>query len=88
MSEPLDVVVLRPDRVVNRKVAIMTVNRLLPPAPGGSGSSGAEVAYNVDGVDYAVEVNVCDTFAIADQVWRLDSVRDEEDFAATVTRVG
>lgn len=88
MSEPLDVVVLRPDRVVNREVAIMTVNRLLPPAPGAAASNGAEVAFNIDGVDHAVEVNVGETFDVADQVWRLESVRDEEDFAATIARVG
>lgn len=87
MNEPLDVVHLRPRQVVNRLVAVMTVVRLLPTAPGAATSRGAEIVYNIDDVDHRVQVDVGDTFAIADQVWRLDSIRDEEDFAATISRV-
>lgn len=87
MDTPTDTIELLPNRVVNRSVARLTITRLLAPEDAPGPSRGAEIVYNIDDVDHRIEVNVGETFTVADQVWRLDSVRDELDFAATISRV-
>ncbi|WP_020577373.1 DUF6406 domain-containing protein [Actinopolymorpha alba] len=68
------------------RLASLAVLRLLP-AEQGIKSRGAELLVVVDKEEQEVQVNVGETFQVRDQVWRLDSVVNEAEFAATISRI-
>lgn len=82
----LEKVELTPGQIAKGGGARWTVLGLCHPREGG-GHRGVALFVAVGGEERELEVEVGETFPVGAQVWRLDSIRDEDDYGATISRV-